>query len=31
LMTAVIDKAIEAGIYVLIDWHDHNAELHLEE
>ena len=31
LMTAVIDKAIAEGIYVLIDWHDHNAELHLEE
>jgi endoglucanase len=31
LMTAVIDKAIEEGIYVLIDWHDHNAEIHLEE
>lgn len=31
LMTCVIDKAISEGIYVLIDWHDHNAELHLEE
>jgi endoglucanase len=31
LMTAVIDKAISEGIYVLIDWHDHNAEKHLEE
>jgi len=31
LMTTVIDKAIADGIYVLIDWHDHNAELHLEE
>ncbi len=31
LMTIVIDQAIHEGIYVLIDWHDHNAELHLEE
>jgi endoglucanase len=31
LMLAVIDKAISEGIYVLIDWHDHNAEQHLEE
>jgi endoglucanase len=31
LMTTVIDKAISEGIYVLIDWHDHNAEQHLEE
>ena len=31
LMVAVIDKAISEGIYVLIDWHDHNAEQHLEE
>jgi endoglucanase len=30
LMTAVIDKAISEGIYVLIDWHDHNAERNLE-
>lgn len=31
LMITVIDKAIRNGIYVLIDWHDHNAEQHLEE
>lgn len=31
LMTIVIDEAISNGIYVLIDWHDHNAEQHLEE
>jgi endoglucanase len=31
LMIVVIDKAISEGIYVLIDWHDHNAEQHLEE
>ncbi|MFD1256685.1 glycoside hydrolase family 5 protein [Mucilaginibacter terrae] len=28
LITAMVDKAIENGIYVLIDWHDHNAHLH---
>ena len=31
LMVSVVDKAISEGIYVLIDWHDHNAEQHLEE
>ena len=31
LMTAVIDQSIKNGIYVLIDWHDHNAELHVEK
>jgi endoglucanase len=31
LITAVIDAAIKNGIYVLIDWHDHNAEQHFEE
>lgn len=31
LMTTVIDEAISQGIYVLIDWHDHDAEKHLEE
>lgn len=27
----VIDAAIDLGIYVIIDWHDHHAEDHLEE
>src|ERR1035437_6768966 len=31
LMTTVIDQAIKNSIYVLIDWHDHNADQHLEE
>lgn len=31
LMTTVIDQAIKNQIYVLIDWHDHNADKHLEE
>lgn len=27
----VIDAAIEHGIYVIVDWHDHHAEDHIEE
>ncbi|MBU2491636.1 MAG: glycoside hydrolase family 5 protein [Bacteroidetes bacterium] len=28
---AVIDACIKVGIYVIVDWHDHNAELHREQ
>ncbi|WP_163711222.1 glycoside hydrolase family 5 protein [Mangrovibacterium lignilyticum] len=31
LVTTVIDKALDNGVYVLIDWHDHHAEKHVEE
>jgi endoglucanase len=31
LITHVVDQAIKEGIYVLIDWHDHNSNLHVAE
>jgi endoglucanase len=30
-VTKVIDAAIKNGIYVVVDWHDHNAQNHLEQ
>lgn len=30
-LRAVVDLAIELGIYVIIDWHDHTAEAHQAE
>jgi len=31
LVYSVVDQAIKDGVYVLIDWHDHNAERNLEQ
>jgi endoglucanase len=31
LMINIVDAAINNGIYVLIDWHDHNSHLHTPE
>jgi Cellulase (glycosyl hydrolase family 5). len=30
-ITTVIDACIDLGIYVIVDWHDHNAEKHLRQ
>lgn len=29
LITKTIDAAVNEGLYVLLDWHDHNAHLHI--
>ncbi len=31
LVTDQVDQAIKDGIYVLIDWHDHNSNLHTQQ
>ncbi len=31
LITDQVNEAIKDGIYVLIDWHDHNAHLHTQQ
>ncbi|EDM38079.1 Cellulase [Pedobacter sp. BAL39] len=31
LVVSTVDAAIKKGIYVLIDWHDHHADEHLEQ
>jgi endoglucanase len=30
-ITTVIDACIDLGIYVIVDWHDHSAEKHLQQ
>ena len=30
-VTTIIENAIDAGVYVIVDWHDHNAHLHQAE
>jgi endoglucanase len=31
LIVSIVDEAIKNGIYVLIDWHDHNGYLHIPQ
>ena len=31
LIVTMADEAVKKGIYVLIDWHDHNSNRHLEQ
>ena len=30
-VTTIIENAIDAGVYVIVDWHDHNAHMHQAE
>ncbi len=30
-LTRVVDNAIAAGVYVIVDWHDHTADQHLAQ
>jgi endoglucanase len=30
-LRTVVQNAIDAGVYVLVDWHDHHAELHRDQ
>lgn len=30
-VASVVDQAIERGIYVIVDWHDHHAQNHADE
>lgn len=31
LIIAMVDEAVKDGIYVLVDWHDHNSNQHLQQ
>lgn len=31
LVTSVVDASLDAGVYVIIDWHSYNAEKYLED
>jgi endoglucanase len=30
-LRTVVQNAIDLGVYVIVDWHDHNAHLHLDQ